>query len=139
MLKYAEGQKFLPFCDSLDWFNFNEPKFVYTPHDTTEDQICKIIRDKLIETVESHMMTEVPYGLLLSGGLDSSLIASIAQRLADKKGLKLKSFCIGGEGSQDILAAEKVAKFIGTEHYSFDFKVEEGLMFMQDIIYHIET
>lgn len=93
----------------------------------------------MIEATEKHMMSEVPFGLLLSGGLDSSLIASIAQRAATKKGIKLKSFCIGLKDSQDLIYAKQVADMIGTDHYTFNFTVEEGLMFMKDVIRHIET
>lgn len=70
----------------------------------------------------------------MSGGLDSSLTASIAQRIAKKKGIQLKSFCIGLEGSPDLAAAQKVANFVGTDHKGLSFTVDEGLMFMQDII-----
>jgi len=71
----------------------------------------------------------------LSGGLDSSLTASIAQRIANKRGIgKLKSFCIGLKDSPDLAAAEQVAKVVGTDHRALHFTVDEGLMFMQDII-----
>lgn len=70
----------------------------------------------MIEVTEKHMMSEVPFGLLLSGGLDSSLIASIAQRISNKKGIRLKSFCIGLKDSQDLIYAKQVADKIGTEH-----------------------
>jgi len=71
----------------------------------------------------------------LSGGLDSSLTASIAQRIATKKGLgKLRSFCIGLKDSPDLAAAQKVADVVGTDHRPLTFTVDEGLMFMQDII-----
>lgn len=80
------------------------------------------------------MMSEVPFGLLLSGGLDSSLIASIAQKIARKKGITLKSYCIGLENSSDVKAARKVADFIGTNHMDWTFTVEEGIDFLKDVI-----
>lgn len=98
-------------------------------------------RHNLHESVRRHMLSEVPYGVLLSGGLDSSLIASIAHREYKKLGNAdvLRSFCIGLEGSPDIAAAEEVAKFIGTRHYSFNFTVQQGLDALSDVIYHLET
>lgn len=99
------------------------------------------IRTKLIDSVNRHMMSEVPFGLLLSGGLDSSLIASIACKkyktlFPDKK---LKSFCIGLKNSPDINHAESVANFIGSEHFSFNFTIQEGIDAIKDVIYYLET
>lgn len=97
-------------------------------------------RDLMTEVVQSHMNTEAPYGVLLSGGLDSSLIASIANKLHDTEKLgKLKSFCIGFEDSPDIKAAEEIAKFLNTEHYSFVYDLKTGLGNIEKTIYHLET
>lgn len=94
------------------------------------------LRMILKESVRKHMMSDVPYGVLLSGGIDSSLVASIATRNTSEK---LKSFCIGLKGSPDLKAAKEVANWIGTEHYSFEYTIEEGLDALEDVIYHIET
>ena len=98
-------------------------------------------RTQLCASVRRHLLAEVPFGLLLSGGLDSSLIASIACREYKRLGNadKLRSFCIGLKGSPDLAAAEKVAKHIGTKHYSFVFTVQQGLDALSDVIYHLET
>merc|ERR1712223_56147 len=98
-------------------------------------------RGQLCASVRRHLLAEVPFGLLLSGGLDSSLIASIACREYKKLGNhdKLRSFCIGLKGSPDLAAAEKVAKHIGTKHYSFTFTVQQGLDALSDVIFHLET
>jgi asparagine synthase (glutamine-hydrolysing) len=113
-----------------------------------------LIRDNLHKAVEKRLMAEVPFGVLLSGGLDSSLIASIVCRLVQRtkrgmtngnslageiSGQDLPTFSIGLKGSPDLLAAQKVASFLGTHHYSFEFTLDEGFDALSDVIYHLET
>jgi len=117
------------------------------------------IRVALTESVRRRMMADVPWGLLLSGGLDSSLVASIAVRILrdDARaaaqrpvspggsqprlawGGNIHSFCIGLEGSPDLAAAKKVADYLGTTHHTFKFTLEEGLDAISDVIYSLET
>lgn len=107
------------------------------------------IRNLLIQSVRRRLMVDVPFGVLLSGGLDSSLIASITTRLYDEYmnkhsedilvTKKLHSFCIGLEGSPDLKASREVAKFLGTKHYEIIFTVNEGIDAISDVIYHTET
>ncbi|PVV02674.1 hypothetical protein BB560_002858 [Smittium megazygosporum] len=108
----------------------------------------KVLRNSLVTAVKKRMMTEVPFGVLLSGGLDSSLIASITAREYKKRIINhtgvpgesnVKSFAIGLPGAPDLLAAEKVAKFLGTDHSSFTYTIQDGLDAVYDVIYHLET
>ncbi len=107
------------------------------------------IQEALITSVKKHMMSDVPYGVLLSGGLDSSLISAIAQLNAAKRieddqqspawWPQLHSFAVGLEGSPDLIAAKKVADKIGTIHHEIHFTVQQGLDALADVVYHLET
>nr|CAB3467746.1 unnamed protein product [Digitaria exilis] len=97
------------------------------------------------KSVTKRLMTDVPFGVLLSGGLDSSLVASVASRhleetkVARQWGNKLHTFCIGLKGSPDLKAAREVADYLGTVHHEFNFTVQEGIDALEEVIYHIET
>ena len=101
------------------------------------------LQTALVSSVQSHLMSDVPFGVLLSGGLDSSLIASIASRILNSKKnskfAKLRSYAIGLAGSPDLVAAAKVADVLGTQHHSLTFTIQEGLDALSDVIHHIET
>src|SRR5210317_758089 len=109
----------------------------------------KAVGEALEKSVISHLMTDVPYGVLLSGGLDSSIIAAVTQKHASMRvedGEKtpawwprLHSFAVGLKGSPDLAAAEKVAKHIGTVHHGFEFTLQEGLDALDEVIHHLET
>ncbi|MFN7961676.1 MAG: asparagine synthase B [Thermoanaerobaculia bacterium] len=99
--------------------------------------------------VERQLMTDVPYGVLLSGGLDSSLIAALASKFSRRRveddsrseawWPRLHSFAIGLEGAPDLAAARLAAQAIDTVHHEFHFTVQEGLDALSDVIYHLET
>ncbi len=107
------------------------------------------LRAALERAVHSHLMTDVPYGVLLSGGLDSSLIAALTAQFAARRiedddrsqawWPRLHTFSIGLDGSPDLAAARTVAASLGTAHHEFHFTVQEGLDALADVIYHIET
>jgi len=129
----------------VKWYNPQYHDFNIIP---TEPVDLSKIRDLLIQSVERRLMVEVPFGVLLSGGLDSSLTASIACRLypeykkkhnLDYLPEKLHSFCIGLKGSPDLIASQKVADLLGTIHHPFEFTIQEGLDAISDVIYMIET
>jgi asparagine synthase (glutamine-hydrolysing) len=98
------------------------------------------LRDSLIQATKKRLMSDVPIGVLLSGGLDSSLTSSIASRLLKAEGKKLHSFSIGlNPDAPDAKAARKVAEFLGTEHHEIHFTVQEGIDILKQLIWHLET
>src|SRR5215208_3090063 len=96
-------------------------------------------REALIHAVERQMMGDVPVGVFLSGGLDSSLVAAIAARWAAREGTVLHTFAIGTEGSPDLLAARTVAEFLGTDHHEIDYRAAEALESLPNVVRAIES
>lgn len=123
----------------------------WTDYETVKDNDADInkLRQALEDAVERQLMSDVPYGVLLSGGLDSSVISAIAKKFAPKRiesGNKLDawwpqlhSFAIGLKDSPDLKAAREVADYIGTIHHEINYTVQEGLDALRDVIYFIET
>jgi asparagine synthase (glutamine-hydrolysing) len=157
-LKALEGhcskiEEFLP--GMYFYSEYTEPKKWYnrdwTEYEKVKDNSSDIaeLREALEKAVERQLMTDVPYGVLLSGGLDSSVISAIAKKFAAKRiesgntqdawWPQLHSFAIGLAGSPDLVAARKVADHIGTVHHEITYTVQEGLDAIRDVIYHIET
>lgn len=107
------------------------------------------VKDALEAAVKRQLMCDVPYGVLLSGGLDSSVISAITQKFAAKRvedndasdawWPKLHSFSIGLEGSPDLAAAQVVADEIGTVHHPIIFTVQQGIDALKEVVYHLET
>ncbi len=124
-----------------DWMDYEEVKSNKSDIDT--------LRNALEEAVHRQLMSDVPYGVLLSGGLDSSIISAIAKKFAAKRvesnntqdawWPQLHSFAVGLESSPDLAAARKVADYIGTIHHEIHFTIQEGLDAIRDVIYHLET
>ena len=126
---------------SRDWMDY----------ETVQDNETSIdaLHDALEAAVHRQLMSDVPYGVLLSGGLDSSITSAIAKKYASKRvesGDKedawypqLHSFSIGLEGSPDLEAAKKVSEHIGTIHHEVVFSIQEGLDAIRDVIYNLET
>ena len=98
------------------------------------------IRTTLTEATRKRLMSDVPVGVLLSGGIDSSLTSAIAARLMAESGKKLHSFSIGLDAeAPDAVAARKVAEYLGTEHHEIYFTIEEGIKILDKLIWHLET
>ncbi|MGB0376981.1 MAG: asparagine synthase B [Flavobacteriaceae bacterium] len=107
------------------------------------------LHDALSDAVHRQLMSDVPYGVLLSGGLDSSITSALAKKFAAKRvesddqqsawWPQLHSFSVGLKGSPDLAAARKVADHIGTVHHEIEFTIQEGLDAIRDVIYHLET
>jgi len=99
-----------------------------------------LLRESLTEATRKRLMSDVPIGVLLSGGLDSSLTSSIAARLLKEKGKELHSFSIGLDAeAPDAKAARKVAEFLGTTHHEIHFTVQQGIEILDKLIWHLET
>jgi asparagine synthase (glutamine-hydrolysing) len=124
-----------------DWLTYEAVKENTTSMDD--------LRTALENAVHRQLMSDVPYGVLLSGGLDSSIISAVARKYAahrietnDEKEAwwpQLHSFAVGLTGSPDLAAARKVADHIGTIHHEINFTVQEGLDALRDVIYYLET
>ena len=126
---------------SRDWMDYDAVK----DNQTSIDEI----HDALEAAVHRQLMSDVPYGVLLSGGLDSSVTSAIAKKYSEKRiesgdtqgawWPQLHSFSVGLEGSPDLAAARLVADHIGTVHHEIKFTIQEGLDAIRDVIYKLET
>jgi len=103
-----------------------------------EDAYTSMIHEQLTDAVEKRLLADVEVGVLLSGGLDSSLIAAIAAKL-NKSDKPVKSFCVGSEGSVDLKRARDVAEAIGTEHYEYVYTPDELIEAIPKVIYALES
>ncbi|MDO8930096.1 MAG: asparagine synthase B, partial [Bacteroidota bacterium] len=123
----------------------------WTSYDAVKDNgfDIDVLRKALEDAVHRQLMSDVPYGVLLSGGLDSSVISAIAKKYAAYRiesqdtvqayWPQLHSFAVGLVGSPDLIAAKKVADYIGTVHHEIHFTVQDGMDALRDVIYHLET
>lgn len=124
-----------------DWFDYDAVK--------NNPASVDAIRDALTAAVKRQLMSDVPYGVLLSGGLDSSVVSAIAEkfsahRIEDNSQTRaywprLHSFAVGLKGAPDLAKAKLVAEHIGTVHHEINYTIQEGLDAIRDVIYFIET
>ena len=157
-LKSLEGV-----CDKIDLFppghylessstnliKWYDPEWVSYEHVKDSETSIKAIHDSLSAAVKRQLMSDVPYGVLLSGGLDSSITSALAKKFASKRiesndkqdawYPQLHSFSVGLKDAPDLKAARIVADHIGTIHHEINFTVQEGIDAIRDVIYHLET
>ena len=124
-----------------DWFDYDAVK--------GNEASIDAIHDALEDAVRRQLMSDVPYGVLLSGGLDSSVISAIAQKYSEHRieddnrtrayWPRLHSFAVGLKGAPDLAKARLVADHIGTVHHEINYTIQEGLDAIRDVIYYIET
>jgi asparagine synthase (glutamine-hydrolysing) len=120
-------------------------------YDAVKDNTASVeaIHDALETAVKRQLMSDVPYGVLLSGGLDSSVISAIAEKFSEHRieddsktkayWPRLHSFAVGLKGAPDLAKAKMVASHIGTVHHEINYTIQEGLDAIRDVIYFIET
>ena len=124
-----------------DWMQYDAVK--------DNDASVSAIHDALENAVKRQLMSDVPYGVLLSGGLDSSVISAIAEKYSEMRiendsrtkayWPRLHSFAVGLKGAPDLAKAKLVADHIGTVHHEINYTIQEGLDAIRDVIYYIET
>lgn len=132
--------------EPIQWYHRDWTSFANVQNNTTDSTQ---LRSALESAVHRQLMCDVPYGVLLSGGLDSSIIAALAKKFAPHRVEsgdtqmawypQLHSFAVGLVGSPDLAAARKVADYIGSIHHEINFTIQEGLDALRDVIYHLET
>ena len=149
----SEYKPFLPghYYDSRSGRMERWYKRDWEQYDNVKDNGADIaeLREALCQSVQRQLMSDVPYGVLLSGGLDSSIVSAVAKRYAARRvetdntreawWPQLHSFAVGLKGAPDLEAARKVADYIGTVHHEINFAIQEGLDALRDVIYYIET
>ena len=124
-----------------DWMQFDAVK--------DNPASVEVIRDALTAAVKRQLMSDVPYGVLLSGGLDSSVISALAEKFSEHRieddsktrayWPRLHSFAVGLKGAPDLAKARLVADHIGTVHHEINYTIQEGIDAIRDVIYYIET
>ena len=137
---YSKDNEFVQWY-KRDWVDYDAVK--------NNETSIKAIKEALEAAVHRQLMSDVPYGVLLSGGLDSSVTSAIAKKYAQKRiesgdekeawWPQLHSFSVGLDGSPDLVAAQKVADHIGTVHHEIKFTIQEGLDAIKDVVYNLET
>lgn len=159
----SEMKALVPVCKTVQefppghflWSKTGELKRYYErdwmSYDNVKDNSTDLndLKEAFEKAVKSHLMSDVPYAVLLSGGLDSSLVSAVAAQYVAKRvedndqsdawWPRLHSFAVGLEGAPDLVAAQKVADMIGTVHHEIHFTIQEGIDAIRDVIYQLET
>ncbi|MBO6258151.1 MAG: asparagine synthase B [Succinivibrio sp.] len=160
----SEMKALTPFCDTVQ--EFKPRSYLYTKEDyefhtyyerdwfsyekVKDSKVTpQQLKEGLMDSVRRQLMCDVPYGVLLSGGLDSSVISAIAKHYSEHRieddgkspawFPRLHSFAIGLEGAPDLKKARIVADYLGTVHHEIHYTIEEGIDALREVIYHTET
>ena len=128
-----------------NWFDYNQMQWATSDR----QEAVQMVKEGLMAAVKRQLMSDVPYGVLLSGGLDSSVVSAIAKLYAAKRietndehdawWPRLHSFAVGLKGAPDLAKAREVADYIGTVHHEVNYTIQEGLDAIRDVIYYTET
>jgi asparagine synthase (glutamine-hydrolysing) len=147
--EFPPGHYFLGHEAAKGFQKYYEPAWAEPGFYPSERYDSARLRSALEAAVHRQLMCDVPYGVLISGGVDSSVVAAIAAKFSarrvdedDKVAAwwpRLHSFAIGLEGAPDLIAARGVAEYIGSVHHEIHFTVQEGLDALSDVIYHLES
>lgn len=133
---FPPGHYYTPKTGFVKYYSPKYEDFIKATNELDLD----LIRQTLTSATKKRLMSDVPIGVLLSGGLDSSLTSAIAARLLAESGKKLHSFSIGLDAeAPDAKAARKVADYIGTIHHEIHFTIEQGIEILEKLIWHLET
>ena len=151
-IEHYDGQKTMETNVQCSMFNVQcYYKRDWMRYDAVKDNPASVeaIHDALTAAVKRQLMSDVPYGVLLSGGLDSSVISAIAEKFSEHRieddsktkayWPRLHSFAVGLKGAPDLAKARMVAEHIGTVHHEINYTIQEGLDAIRDVIYYIET
>jgi asparagine synthase (glutamine-hydrolysing) len=147
--EFPPGHYYLGHEAEKGFQKYYEPTWAEPGAYPTDEFDPERLRSELEAAVHRQLMSDVPYGVLISGGVDSSIVASIAAKYSAKRveeddkasawWPQLHSFCIGLDGSPDLAAARKVADHIGSVHHEIHFTVQEGLDALSDVVFHVES
>jgi asparagine synthase (glutamine-hydrolysing) len=147
--EFPPGHYFLAHEAEKGFQRYYEPQWAEPGFYPSEPFDAVKLREALEAAVHRQLMCDVPYGVLISGGVDSSVVSAVAARFSARRvdeedrveawWPRLHSFAVGLEGAPDLLAARGVAKHIGSVHHEIHFTVQEGLDALSDVIYHLES
>ncbi len=119
----------------LGWHRYYQIEETIRPFGGTEDEALSLIKSTLREAVHKRLLADVPVGVSLSGGLDSSIVSLLAREGTDQ----LHSFAVGVEGSEDLSAARKMADFLKTQHHELKYTAQDMADALPNVLYHLET